>query len=197
MSKNSACEPQIIAIEGLDGAGKSTVTRALVQLTGGVDVTGKIIGSMGTSLQTVMGSSSPYARFHYWLAVNYLAGDYASGCIAVNRVAVIDSYFFRTIASHKALGVQADYPLLLSKAVRPDRAVLLTIPEEVRATRLRERDGDSLRPAWHAELEGKWSQVLNIYRGFGLTEVDTSSTPHQAARQILESTTAVHFEFSV
>jgi dTMP kinase len=189
--------PQIIVVEGLDGVGKSTVTRVLVELTGGVDVTKTIIESMGVSNRTIMNSSSVDARFHYWLAVNYLAGEYANECVMANRTAVIDSYFFRTIASHRALGVRIDCFPLLSQAVRPDRAVLLTVPEEVRAARLRARDGDTLGPVWHADLANKWHQVLDIYRDFGLTEIDTSSTPHAAAEQILNSKAAQLFRFAI
>jgi thymidylate kinase len=197
MSASRSHEPQIIVVEGLDGVGKSTVTRALVELTGGVDVTKAIMESMGASRKTIVDSRSVYARFHYWLAVNYLAGEYARTSIRTNRMAVIDSYFFRTIASHEALGAQVDRFQLLSKAVRPDRAVLLTVSEEVRSARLRARDSDSSQPAWHVDLDDRWSQVLSIYRDFGLTEVDTSTTPSRAAEQILESSTAKQFKFAI
>ena len=87
-ASNRVYMPQIIAIEGLDGVGKSSVTRVLTELTRGVDVTKIITESMGVSRKTIVDSNSVDARFHYWLAVNYLAGVYASECVLANRVAI-------------------------------------------------------------------------------------------------------------
>lgn len=195
MDVNHAYTPQIIAIEGLDGVGKTTVTRALTELTDGVDITDVIMASMGTSRQTIVDSDSVDARFHYWLAVDYLAGEYARECITSKRMAIIDSYFFRTIAGHMTFEVAINSLPLLSKAVRPDRAVLLTVPEQVRVARLRERDMGKQETAWHTELASKWREVLSTYRTFGLTEIDSSDSPRRVAEQILESKTAQYFRF--
>jgi thymidylate kinase len=159
MNLHGTSVPQVIVIEGLDGVGKSTVVKALVEITGGSDVTEVINGSMGEGRRVVMASDSVNARLHYWLAGNYLAGEYAAECVAAKRTAVIDSYFFRTIACHKVLGARFDWKTVLFAATRPDRAVLLTVSEEVRATRLLERGGTASTPEWHAELDSRWMEV--------------------------------------
>jgi thymidylate kinase len=86
--------PQIIVVEGLDGAGKTTVTDELVALTGGIDITESVTRSMGVSRDTISASECTQARFHYWLCVNHLAGDLARKAVQDGRVAVIDGYFF-------------------------------------------------------------------------------------------------------
>jgi thymidylate kinase len=197
VSTNRVYIPQIVAVEGLDGVGKSTIARVLTDITGGVNVTKLVAESMGISRHTIVNSNSIDARFHYWVAVNYLAGEYASKCVEAKQVAVIDSYFFRTIASHSALGMRINSNPLLSKAVRPDRAVLLTAPEEVRAARLQGRDGDAKGAIWHTDLAERWPQVLGFYRNFDLTEIDTTGTPYNVAKQILESETAQNFRFGI
>lgn len=197
MISHSYSEPQIIAIEGLDGVGKTTITAALVELTGGVDVTEEIARSMRQSRRIIMASDSVYARLHYWLAVNYLAGEYAYMSVRAKRTAIIDSYFFRTIVSHKILGATLDWDTVLTTAVRPDRAVLLTVPENVRRKRLVARNDPESEPRWHAELDARWIEVLSAYRQFSLMEVDTSGEPQDIARRILESSAAQEFRLAL
>ena len=195
MTTHDYVEPQIIVIEGLDGVGKTTLTKALVELTGGADITEVTTKSMGLSRRTIVESDSVNARLHYWLAVNYLAGEYATKCVQAERSAIIDSYFFRTIVSHETLGASLDWNAVLSTAVRPDRAILLTIPEDVRTTRLVARDDSKSEPLWHAELDARWIEVLGAYRQFKLMEVDASDKPQNIAKLVLESSAAQEFRF--
>jgi thymidylate kinase len=188
--------PQIVAVEGLDGVGKSTVTRALAELTGGVDVTASVTRSMGSSRRVVMASESVSARLHYWLSFNYLSGMHALNCTRTNRTAIIDGYFFRTIVCHTVLGASLNWNAVLSEGVRPVRAVLLTVPEEVRTARLQARSSDTQGPAWHAELEARSSEVLAGYREFQLMELESLTSPNAVAQRILAADAAQSFRFT-
>jgi thymidylate kinase len=188
--------PQIVAVEGLDGTGKSTVADAIVALTDGVNITKVAAEQMGSSSRdTVCMSDSAEARFHYWSCMNYLVGDLAKDTVASGRVAVIDSYFFRTIVTHYVLGVRTRMGPFFEKAVRPDRAVLLTVPEPIRASRLRARKVTGILPEWHRRIDDRWRQVLALYRIFRLMEVDSTVSPYGVALTTLHSTDAERFRF--
>jgi thymidylate kinase len=176
---------EIIAVEGLDGVGKTTTVEVLAAMTGGVDVTSMLAAELGQSRETVMRAASAEARCHYWLAVNYLAGERAANYVADGQTAIIDSYFFRTVVSHRILGVTLDWPSVVSNGVRPDRAAVLTVAEEVRLSRLVARAEADPKPRWHQELNSQSELVLEGYRRFGLLEVDTSVPPASVAGAIL------------
>jgi hypothetical protein len=115
--------------------------------------------------------------------------------VSNGRTAVIDSYVFRTIACHEVLGVEMDHAAILAAAIRPDRAVLLTAPEETRRVRLQLRDGDAAEPQWHVRLDDRYEQVLAGYRRFRLKEIETSVPPYRVAELILQSSAAERFIF--
>jgi thymidylate kinase len=189
-------EPQFIVLEGLDGAGKSTVADAIVALTGGINVTKLAADSMGgPSRETIFHSESPEARYHYWACVNYLVGDLAREVIARGRVAVADSYFFRTIVTHQVFDVKMDMEALLTKATRPDRAVLLTVPDSMRMARLHERKTLCPPRRWHRQLHDRWRQVLALYRAFNLAELDSSESPESVALGVFRNRDATRFKF--
>lgn len=185
-------DPQIVVVEGLDGVGKTTVTRALAELTGGVDVTRQVLASM---TRTPAGARSSDARYRYWLEVNRQAGEVAAEWVARGRVAVIDSYVFRTVATHWILGVRTEARSMTGVAARPDRAVLLTIAEATRLRRLAARDGELPESSWHAQLRRGRDDVLRVYRRFRLLELDTSRPAREVARLVLESELARDFAF--
>jgi hypothetical protein len=81
------------------------------------------------------------------------------------------------------------------KAVRPDRAVLLTVPEPIRASRLRARKVTGILPEWHRRIDDRWRQVLALYRIFRLMEVDSTVSPYGVALTTLHSTDAERFRF--
>jgi thymidylate kinase len=190
--------PRVVVVEGLDGTGKTTTVHALVGLAGGVDVTHLVMEAMGSSRESAMQSPSLQMRFHFWLSVNFLASEYAEAAIAGGRMAIIDSYFFRTLACHSVLGITADQIGSLRGAMRPHRAVLLTAPEIILASRMGQRSGKPHEPHWKTELNAKSSEVLDAYRMYGLLEIDTSlGTPDRVAEQILSDPRAEDFQFDL
>jgi thymidylate kinase len=196
-SQSKSLIAEIITVEGLDGVGKSTTVEALVAITNGVDVTRALAAELDRSRDAVMRAESAQARCHYWLAVNYMAGERAAACIASGRAAVIDSYFFRTIVSHTVLGVRLDWTAVVAAAVRPDRAVLLTVAEEVRRSRLAARGEADAKPRWHHELGAQPEPVMHCYRRFGLLEVDTSAaSPTSVAAKVLSDDRARQFDWA-
>jgi dTMP kinase len=187
MTLSNADRPSFVVVDGLDGVGKSTVVRQLVLMTGGVDVSSIIacqVSSSGYSGLTKEGDAAH--RYEYWLSINRLAGQAARGIISAGRTAIVDSYVFRTIATHRVQGVKINSLSALRSVVRPDRAAMLTVSEDVRLARLAHRD-DKAESEWHAYLRRHRGEVLRWYQQFFLAEIDTSGNAQDVAKHILQS----------
>lgn len=187
--------PSFVVVDGLDGVGKSTVVHQLVLMTGGVDVSTMVARQMSSSGHSGLTKEGDAAhRYEYWLNINRLAGRAAQGIIAAGRTAIVDSYVFRTIATHRVQGVNINSLSALRSVIRPDRAAMLTVSEDVRLTRLADRDnGDESE--WHAYLRRHRGDVLRWYQQFFLTEIDTSGSAQDVAKYILQSKDCCNFWF--
>lgn len=184
-----------VVVDGLDGVGKSTVVNQLVLLTGGVDVSPMIshqVSSSGCSGVARQGDAAH--RYEYWLEINRLAGQAALEIMAAGRTAIVDSYVFRTIATHLVQGVQINSSSALRSVVRPDRAAMLTVSEDVRLARLSDRDNGA-ESEWHAYLRHHRGEVLRQYQQFFLAEIDTSGDAQTVAKHILQSEACCSFWF--
>jgi thymidylate kinase len=195
MDFSNAGAPSFIAVEGLDGVGKSAVVRQLVSITGGVDVSATLARHVSSSgYDTLTGEADPAYRYEYWLNINRLAGQTARGIAAAGRTAIVDSYVFRTIATHRVQGVKIDSLSALRSVVRPDRAAMLTVSEEVRMARMVDRDG-GVESEWHAYLRQHREEVLRCYQQFLLAEIDASTDVQDVAKFILQSKDCCKFWF--
>jgi thymidylate kinase len=187
--------PSFVVVDGLDGVGKSTVVHQLALMTGGVDVASLVahqVSSCDDSGLTKEGGAAQ--RYEYWLNINRLAGQTALAVLATGRTAIVDSYVFRTIATHRVQGVNINSLAALRSVVRPDRAAMLTLSEDVRLARLANRDNGA-ESEWHAYLRHHRGDVLRSYQQFFLAEVDTSGSPQDVAEYILKSEECCNFWF--
>jgi len=184
-SRPVSYEPQIVVVEGLDGVGKSTVAEELVLATGGVNVT-KLAARCAASAQPESGPGrdTAHQRYRYWLWVNAITGELARDVVSRGQVAVIDSYVFRTLATHLILGVSGDEAPALMSVVPADRVALLTLDEDLRLARVRSRDNGQ-ESQWHALLRERHEEVRSAYRKFELAEVDARRAPAEIAKSIL------------
>jgi thymidylate kinase len=189
--------PQIVAIEGLDGAGKTTVVSEIVKLTNGIDVSKALTDYVRTSYNRKLLNLLPLeARYRYWLWINYSAGAVAVQIVARGHVAVLDSYVFRTLVTHGVAGADVgDRKVVMSTMIRPHRAVLLTVDEPVRRSRVRARDGHS-QSSWHEFVDDHAERMLARYREFGLAELDTTVSPAVAAVDIMSRAEFERFDFA-
>jgi len=92
----------LIAIEGLDGTGKSTVACLLAKRLNGV-VYATPPPEFVPIRKALDSSRSLSARFYYYLSSVCYAGAEASGLREHSHV-ILDRYVSSTIACHKALG---------------------------------------------------------------------------------------------
>lgn len=157
-------------IEGLSGSGKTTVAQALAEdlNAASIDVGEAVPRAAHEQIENM---ASPNARMHLWLACDYAVEGVVTRTLESGRDVVIDSYFFRTLATHGAMGVSKLPKIEWAAAVPPDIAVLLTVDE---TERQRRRSVQRRYTSWHSRVESNSAVALDIYRRFRLTEIDTT-----------------------
>jgi hypothetical protein len=87
---------------------------------------------------------------------------------------VVESYFYRTLATHAAMGATHLPDIDWSRALRPDVNVLLTVGEEERRRRLTERETNGGLSYWSKLEESNVLATREVYESFGLTPLDTT-----------------------
>ncbi|MFI9365296.1 hypothetical protein ACIG5E_30225 [Kitasatospora sp. NPDC053057] len=126
------------------------------------------------------------ARFHWWLMANHITSETARTLTESGRTVVVESYFPRTIATHRAMGHDCapEYP---DGALVPNVPILLEVDEQVRQERLRRRAERGTLSYWHQREEPNVAESSRAYRAFGLLRVDgTGRTPEEVARAIAD-----------
>lgn len=154
-----------LAIEGLDGAGKTTVSRLLAERNCGSYFRSTPQELPGYSLAETFFE----AHFLYYLVGNYITGKQIQ---KINGLSVTDGYALRTVTSHEALGLNPALAVLASplmkKMHKPDLSIFLSCKREERIKRLQSREKindqfEIVSPAIEARAMAsyaRWSQTL-------------------------------------
>lgn len=132
-----------IAVEGLDGVGKTTCARLLAK-----DINGYYYKTPSGLFQEIRGKidilDNPQVRFTFYLSSVFYASAEISSLLDEKSV-VCDRYIYSTIAYHKALGVNLSYidfgklPILL-----PNVSFYLWAEEKAYLQRLLKRNDYSV-----------------------------------------------------
>ncbi len=139
----------LVAVEGVDGAGKSTVLQSLAQFCGeqGWDwvrsrepTDGPYGKRLRESAQT--GRTSPEQELEWFLADRRQhVAEVIAPALAQGRVVLLDRYYFSNAAYQGARGADPSEVLRLNEAFAPapDLMLLLDCPAEVSLERIRRR----------------------------------------------------------
>jgi thymidylate kinase len=129
-----------IALEGLDGTGKSTVAAALARRLGA-----ELLRTPPAALAPVRPlideafESSPTARQLFYAATVAEASDRARRTLDTGRSVVIDRYWFSTVAYARVREGSLDLSVVEPRLLRPHLTVFLELEEPLRHRRVRTR----------------------------------------------------------
>ncbi|MNF73884.1 Thymidylate kinase [compost metagenome] len=174
-----------VAIEGLDGVGKSTVIELLARC-----FSGHAMSTPGLELHEIRKATlDAFADDELAKALFYAASVSSQGRKARNLTergewVFMDRYWASTLAYAKARGVTADLHQLSNNLIQPDMTVLLLLNEPERKRRLLTRgatveDVETLDPDFRL-------CVLNELKARACLKIDVSGYEPLAVSQILE-----------
>jgi len=178
--------PKFVVLEGLSAVGKSTVA-PLVAEGIGASLLETLLPAFDDVRVQVDRSRLVMARLHFWLMCNYAVSDLVREQLAHGRDVVVESYFYRTLATHAAMGARVHPGVDWARAATPDLTVLLTVDEPQRQRRLAERRlGDGLS-YWSRLEESNVEVTRSTYESFGLSVLDTTGlTVAEVAHRLTE-----------
>ena len=172
------------SLEGLRGAGKSTIAPLLAAARGAV-----LVSTVPPRFQALRheldAGDNAEARMAFYLAGLFTATDEIRRHLAVGTSVVVDSYFARCLANHHAFGSR------LGVTLPPDLPHPLTYNlvcgQAERELRLRTRSKPMSR--WDTVAEELSEQITQAYAPFPMHRVDTTGrTPEQVVHTILALT---------
>ena len=127
---------KLIAIEGILGVGKTTISKILARELDGVyyNITKKfhemrLIAENNLSVE---------ARFHFYLSLN-LQASFEMNELLKSKNVICDKYIWTTICYYKTFGVNIIEPLNIN-ILQPDFHFLLFCDEQKRLARISKRD---------------------------------------------------------
>jgi dTMP kinase len=146
-------QPVFIALEGLDGAGKSTVGRLAAALLDAECLSTPVAGlrSVRDRIESEY-ADSPLARALFYASNVACISDRVRRNLANGRSTVVDRYWLSTLAYASLDGVRLDLGAVEAGLLLPDATFFLEVPRAVRRARMTGRglvtpgDLDSLKP---------------------------------------------------
>lgn len=177
--------PFLVAIEGLDGTGKSTIAKGLAER-----LRGKIVCNPPQEMaveRAVADHDGPEGRRAWYMKGNQRAAQIADAVLTGDGVPVVMD---RSVASTLAFGAAesatpvAPWP---AEIRRPDLLVLLTVPEPERQMRIRKRGLSRTAEESRLDRDHEFrSRVLRNYQALGAMEVDATGSVDAVVARIAE-----------
>lgn len=188
MSPDDDSKAIFVVLEGLSGAGKSTIAPLLAEALN-AEFMNTLVEDFEPIRRKIDMSGNVMIRMHFWMMANYAISDTIQRKLALGCSVIIESYFFRTLATHGAMGARLLPEVDWSTAVYPDLAVLLYVNEDERQRRLRKRDGGQYRNKWHRLSADTVKATEEIYSSYNLTSLDvTGFSPSEIVAKIVKMT---------
>lgn len=161
----------IVAIEGLDGVGKSTVVRALATRLGASIITNPPAELAGG--RKAADALQPDERRRWYFNANRVAMDVATDAVFRARPVVMDRSFASTAAFAAAeqgrVASTGDVPLPVK---RPDIVFCLQLPEAVRRARIEGRGRANTEEQRLSDDDAFRSRILDGYAALGTVPID-------------------------
>ncbi len=192
----------LIALEGIDGAGKSTqarlLARALEQRGFQVRLTREPSdGPRGAEIRKYLGSGqrtlSPAQELALFMADRREhVGRVVAPALAAGQVVVSDRSYYSSAAYQGALGLEVAAIIAANEAFapRPDLVFLLTLPVTLGLTRRRQDSGSLLQVSETREYLERVSAIYDSLRGPHIHRVDAERPAQEVHCRLLQLTLA-------
>jgi predicted kinase len=177
--------PLFECLEGLRGTGKSTVAPLLAAARGAVLI--PTVPAVYQPLRRHVDRGADVdARMCFYLSAVFTAADEIQRHLAAGTPVVVESYFARCLANHKALG--ARLVVALPDGLTQPTSYFLTCADDERRRRLGARDKPNSR--WDDLVETVCEQVVDAYASFPMRRIDTTGlAPAEVVRAITATST--------
>lgn len=171
---------KFIVIEGLSGTGKTTIAKALAEKIDGLYMKPPIY-PLSEIREKIDESFSDEAR-----ALFYLSGIVEISNrikkVAIQQPVVLDKYIYTTLIYPNTKGIKITWPEW-ADIIKPDLAIQLTLNEEIRLTRLKDR-GSDLKS--NTQLDPtRVAEILEGYRNYGLIQVSNDEAVSKTIDKIM------------
>lgn len=172
---------KLIVFEGIDGVGKSTLSKALPGLLTekGMpairfeDIENKA-GGFNLLKPFIKEEASTEASFLFYLA----SAIHKSALLKklLERTSVVcDRYVYSTIAHHQEKGLNIEIDITKLPILRPDHFFLITLPEDIRRQRIESRGGILTKEDAQVKVVGSRPFTFeNIIRMFNPMEIENT-----------------------
>ena len=177
-----------LAIEGLTGTGKTTVAKMIAREFGYqfIDFRPAEFQEAFTFLDK--DQQQLEARHALYFSAGLCLAEKVKESLLMGEKVVTDTWLYRTVATHAALGSQLTIEIPLS-VPRPDVTIILTVPEPLRKARIGIRGIESGH--WKVKCEDHSESILAIYQEIAANPVyldnsDGSEMIQMGIRRIVE-----------
>lgn len=185
---------RLIVLEGLDGVGKTTVSRALADALGARWTTTPD-PAIRTVRERIDATWNPTERALFYAGSVLQAGREARADRAVGRDVVVDRYWASTVAYARASGADVDLETLEHHVPPADITVFLVATESVRRRRLDDRGRTLLDDAVLEQgraIASAYDEVLaRPVSGHPVLLDVTALPPSEAVRRLVESIASI------
>lgn len=177
--------PKIIAIEGLDGSGKSTVVRGIAKALDAEIVANPLSDDLAARI--VADASPPAERREFYRRANVAAMARAVELVYAGRTVVMDRSIASTLSYGEAeLGRVAGRALLPKSVAMADRILFLAVSEPLRRARIEARAGElTIEERRLLEDDAFRERVLDGYRALATDIVSADGDPTEVLDAIL------------
>jgi len=155
---------KFIVIEGLDGCGKSTISKGIAEFNNA-----KLLNALPLEIKSwlsVIGETKlPEVSFSYFTLCNLLKAKEIEMLISKGVNVVLDRYFYTTYVYHKEIlkDVPDNIKSVYKDLLKPDLVVFLDVPQAERSRRIEKREGEL---QWYGDAISLKVDMTNSYYSF-------------------------------
>lgn len=151
-----------VVLEGIDGVGKSTVTKLVAEKLNFIAYATPPKGYMERRMEIDL-NGSPEQKFNFFRAGVVVAAEEIKGFLAEGRSVICDRYWMTTYVYHRVIGVTVTEEMF-SELLQPDLTILLRASPEHQLQRLIERGmsiNDTQMVPRNLQLRKEYEELFN------------------------------------